>query len=316
LTLDELLAGSRPYPLSLSEFRRFMLSQFTDEMVEFLLDARKFKAEVSKVMEREEKERKTKRTSVAVGGDTVEAEVRRLNEEKDRILARYLVAGSEREINLSCDMRTAIELLNLWSYSCTRSPTASLHTSTTASAPPNPRPISTVTCGVPPSALLTLFDPAVREVCELIDQGKFVSRFWHAQTRNIDQHDIRIRCVTGTVCLTLALAITLACLLSSSIRWYRLCAWPFNFYGATTLAIAHCGVCPKLASLRRRIPDSGGKWGWWAVVRGHCVVQCAVADVELMQETEWLVRRMWMEALLVSSVLTAVYVAVPSDSLT
>ena len=308
LTLDELLANKRQSPLSLDEFRRFMVSQYTDEMVEFLLDVGQFKADIVKVMDRDEKDRKAKKASTAVAGESVEAGVRRVKAEKDRILHRFLVAGSEREINLSCDMRTAIEQLNQRSYSCSVSLTA---------AEQDPAPAIHSTQPVPLPALLTLFDPAVREMYDLIDQGKFVPRFWQQQTRNIDQRDINLRYIAGIIHLTIALTITAVLILTSTVRWYRLCVLPFNFYGSMTSVIAHCGVCPKLAAMQMRIPDRGGKWGWWTVVQGRCDdEQCRVGDGEVAKEMQRTAGRVWKKALLISSLLTAVYVALPSHPLT
>ena len=174
LTLDELLCDARRYPLSLNEFRHYMREQYADELLDFLIEVRTFEAEVHELMEKEEKE---KDRSTQKGIATVASNDRlvTINAEKDRLLERYLMAGSECEINVSSNLRASIEHLFLSTSSCTvsRSPTASNMQTPAASITSTPtlRPAPTVRCLMPSSVLLTLFDPAVQEVVELIGTG-------------------------------------------------------------------------------------------------------------------------------------------------
>ena len=309
VTLEELLTDTRQYPLSLNEFRRYMISQYTDEMVEFLLDVKKYKTDTITVMSRQEKEV----AGTVLRGESTAEGIKRISSEKDRILQRYLAAGSEREINVSWDVRKVIEQLNLCSPSNAVSPTTSAYDCVLASpSMPYSQFSASLTSNVSSSALLTVFDQAVREICDLTEQGKFVQRFWRQQTRNIDQRDINLRYIIGSIHLIVACAIVLTLILTSSVRWYRFFAFPLNFYGAMTLCIARCGVCPILTSLRSRIPDQDGKWDWWTVVSGRCDSElCRVVDVDVMKEMNEVAKKVWIKALLMSSLLTTAYLALP-----
>ena len=227
LTLPQLLADSRLFPLNQSEFRRFLVRSYVDELLEFLVTLAAYKTDLTALQLKAGK----LNTAPAVCME----EKRRLIALKDMLLHRFIRVGSERELNLSERMRQQLldtddEYRERYS-SCDNTGSYDYYDFTHHKDVP---------------ILLALFDEAEREVVRLIEQGSYVELFYKQQTRNIDAREIAFRKYQGVALMALSVALTVVLLLTVHARWYRLLVIPTLFIASTSLLTAQCGVCPML----------------------------------------------------------------------
>ena len=227
LTLSQLLSDSRLFPLNQSEFRRFLVRCYVDELLEFLLTLRSYKADLTALQ--------LKAAKLSAGPVLCMEEKRRLIEVKDGLLRRFICVGSERELNLSERLRQQLLAANDDYHSRYIDNDNIRNFSYYDFTHHRDLPI-----------LLSLFDEAELEVIKLLEQGSYVALFYQQQTRNIDAGEISFRRNQGIALLLLSLIITLVLLLTVQARWYRLFIVAPLFVASTSLLTAHCGVCPML----------------------------------------------------------------------